>query len=447
MNEQLSNPRGSAVRLSLLPILSVNFVGTLGFSIVLPFLVFLVTRWGGNALLYGVIGATYSVFQLVGAPILGRWSDTYGRRKILLLSQAGTLASWLIFLLAFALPTSALLEVESKALGSFAITLPLVVVFIARAADGLTGGNVSVATAYLADISRPEDRNANFGKLAVSANLGFILGPALAGALGATILGEIVPVMAAAAISLAATLLILFRLPESNLCSMTRDPEQRNVPRVFGQEHKACYELRGEKLSARQILALPGISRSIAFYFLVMLGFNFFYVSFPVHAVRGLQWGVADTGVFFAVLSGMMALVQGPILSRASRKWSDRLLLLWGSLMLAVSFLFFASLSRSLIYVGAALMALGNGIMWPSLVSLLSKQAGDRYQGAVQGFAGSSGAVASILGLLVGGVLFDIMGPRVFWISAVLILVVFAMAAWTSARRGKLAEPIASQAV
>ena len=95
-----------ADRDSLLPVLSVNFVGTLGFSIVLPFLVFLVTKWGGNAIVYGLVGATYSAFQLIGAPILGRWSDRYGRRKILLLSQMGTVVSWVIFLVAFFAPVS-----------------------------------------------------------------------------------------------------------------------------------------------------------------------------------------------------------------------------------------------------------------------------------------------------------------------------------------------------
>jgi len=84
-------------KVSLYPILSVNFVGTLGFSIVMPFLVFLVIKFGGNAFIYGILGATYSAFQFIGAPLLGKWSDTFGRKKILLLSQIGTLLSWLIF--------------------------------------------------------------------------------------------------------------------------------------------------------------------------------------------------------------------------------------------------------------------------------------------------------------------------------------------------------------
>ena len=121
---------------SITPLLAVNFVGTLGFSIVTPFLVVLVTQWGGNAVIYGLIAATYSVFQLVGAPVLGRMSDRVGRRRILLLSQAGTLLSWAVFLVAFTLPGGVLAQVNSRWLGEFAVTLPLVVLFIARAADG-----------------------------------------------------------------------------------------------------------------------------------------------------------------------------------------------------------------------------------------------------------------------------------------------------------------------
>lgn len=171
-------------RPNIRPILAVNFVGTLGFSVVLPFLVFLVTRLGGNAFVYGCIGATYSAFQLVGAPVLGRWSDRFGRRRILLLSQLGTLLSWVIFLGALYLPVKPLAAIDTPLTGTFILTLPLLVLFFARALDGATGGNVSVANAYLADVTSEAERSEAFGRMAVASNLGFVFGPALAGLLG-----------------------------------------------------------------------------------------------------------------------------------------------------------------------------------------------------------------------------------------------------------------------
>src|SRR5258708_11281549 len=172
-------------RVSVVPILAVNFVGTLGFSIVLPFLVYLVTELVGNALVYAVMGATYAFFQLLVAPVLGRWSDRYGRRRILLLCQVGTLISWGIFLAALWLPVRPLFEVHSPVLGAFTLTVPLVVLFVARALDGTTGASVSVANAYLPDISDDTNRSANFGRIARSSNLELLLGPAIPGALGA----------------------------------------------------------------------------------------------------------------------------------------------------------------------------------------------------------------------------------------------------------------------
>ena len=321
---------------SLYPILAINFIGALGFGLVLPFLVFLVTRWGGNALVYGVMGATYSAFQLIGAPILGRWSDLYGRKKILLLSQAGTLASWVVFVTAFFVPVRPLLRVESDILGTFTLTLPLVVLFVARAADGITGGNISVANAYLADVTEESQRSTNFGKMAASSNLGFILGPAMAGLLGATAWGELLPVLAALLISLAGTLMIAFGLPESNPCILRSDPEHPNVRKIFGQEHKECFKMKGAaKLSFRKILALKNISYLMVIYFLVMLGFNFFYLAFPIYAVKELQWSVTDTGFFFSVMGLSMVITQGPILSRVAKKFSSATLVLAGSLVLS----------------------------------------------------------------------------------------------------------------
>jgi len=132
-------------QISILPILSVNFIGTLGYSIVLPFLIFLVARFGGNSIIFGILGATYSVFQLIGAPILGTYSDIYGRKPVLLVSQIGTLLAWLLFLAALLLPNISLWEVNSAWVGEFTLTLPLIILFIGRALDGATGGNISVA--------------------------------------------------------------------------------------------------------------------------------------------------------------------------------------------------------------------------------------------------------------------------------------------------------------
>ena len=413
---------------SLYPILAVNFIGALGFGLVLPFLVFLVTRWGGNALVYGVMGATYSAFQLIGAPILGRWSDLYGRKKILLLSQAGTLASWMVFVTAFFVPARPLLSVESDILGTFTLTLPLAVLFFARAADGITGGNISVANAYLADVTEESQRSANFGKMAVSSNLGFILGPAMAGLLGATAWGELLPVLAALSISLFGTFIVAFGLPESRQCILYSDPEHPNVRKIFGQEHKECFKMKGaSKLPFRKILALKNIFYLMVIYFLVMLGFNFFYIAFPIYAVKELQWSVTDTGIFFSVMGLSMVITQGPILSWVAKKLSSATLVLAGSLVLSAAFVCLTGRSVGQIYFGVVLLALGNGLMWPSVLSILSKSAGEQYQGAVQGFASSSGAVASMVGLLIGGVLYNSLGARIFVLSAAVFMAVFGM--------------------
>jgi MFS family permease len=413
---------GAPQRVSIFPILTVNFVGTLGFSIVMPSLVFLVTRFGGNALVFGLMGATYSFFQLLAAPVLGRLSDRYGRRRILFLSELGTLVSWAVFLVAITLPALPLANIDSKVFGTFMLTLPLVVLFLARALAGATGGNVSIANAYLADISDDDDRSANFGRMAVASNLGFVFGPALAGLIGAAGSGEVLTVVAALLISAAACMIIAFGLPDSTPCMLGADPEHVNVRKLFGQAQKECFSMpAARKLSLAEILMLPSMKLLLAVYFLVFFAFNLFYVAFPVYASTGIRWSLAEIGVYFAAMGLMMALVQGPLLNRLSRRWSERTLVLGGSVLLAASFPFFMSSSAAMIYLGTALLAIGNGIMWPSLLAILSRTTEQSVQGAVQGFASSAGAVASIAGLLLGGALYQSLGNRVFLVAAILV--------------------------
>jgi DHA1 family tetracycline resistance protein-like MFS transporter len=415
-------------RISLLPLLFINFVGTLGFSIVLPFLVFLVIDFGGNVIVYGILAATYPAFQLIGAPILGRWSDTYGRKKILLLSHVGTLAGWIIFLVALFLPVNDVLNINSTIIGTFVITLPLAVLFLSRAVDGLTGGNVSVADAYVADISSDENRSRNFGKMAISSNLGFIIGPALAGILGATIYGETLPVLVALILSLVVLVVITLALKESKSSILSEIPEKSNVGKVFSFESKECYKTANpKKLRLQDVFRLKYISFLFVLNFLIFLGFNIFYTAFPIHAVSGLGWTVTEMGVFFAVLSGIMVLVQGPILRKASKRFSEEKLVIIGSMILGTNFILLLSTDTIIVYGAAILFAFGNGLMWPSVLSILSKRAGTVHQGAVQGVANSFESLASIIGLTVGGLLYNIFGTTTFLVSAGIIFTVFIM--------------------
>jgi len=413
----------------------------MGFSIVLPFLVFLVIDFGGNSLVYGILAAIYPAFQLIGAPLLGRWSDTVGRKKVLLISNGGTFVGWIIFLIALFVPVWNIYSVNSFVIGAFVITLPLVILFLSRALDGITGGNISVANAYLADVSTDKSRSKNFGKMAISSNLGFIVGPALAGILGATVYKEVLPVLAAVFISLIALIVIAFMLKESKVTSSTTtttttaqlidNSEKVAIRKVFSCEPKECYKIPNPKnLTFFDVFKLKDISFLLVLYFFIFLGFNIFYTSFPIHAVTGLKWSITEMGIFYSVLSGVMILVQGPVLRRALQKFSEEKLVIIGSLILGINFALFMFNSTVLVYVALILFALGNGLMWPSFMSILSKRAGTVHQGVIQGVGSSMGSLASIIGLIVGGILYNLIGPFTFFISAAVIFMVFIISFW-----------------
>lgn len=428
-------------QVTIFPLLLSNFIGTMGFSIVLPFLVFLVIDFGGNSLVYGILAAIYPAFQLIGAPLLGRWSDTVGRKKVLLISNGGTFVGWIIFLIALFVPVWNIYSVNSFVIGAFVITLPLVILFLSRALDGITGGNISVANAYLADVSTDKSRSKNFGKMAISSNLGFIVGPALAGILGATVYKEVLPVLAAVFISLIALIVIAFMLKESKVTSSTTtttttaqlidNSEKVAIRKVFSCEPKECYKIPNPKnLTFFDVFKLKDISFLLVLYFFIFLGFNIFYTSFPIHAVTGLKWSITEMGIFYSVLSGVMILVQGPVLRRALQKFSEEKLVIIGSLILGINFALFMFNSTVLVYVALILFALGNGLMWPSFMSILSKRAGTVHQGVIQGVGSSMGSLASIIGLIVGGILYNLIGPFTFFISAAVIFMVFIISFW-----------------
>jgi len=368
----------------------------------------------------------YPTFQLIGAPILGRWSDIHGRKKILLLSQFGPLLSWIIFLLAFYLPIETLFKVDSKIFGAFAFTSPLAFLFIARALDGLTGGNMSVANAYLADITVEKDRTRNFGKMAISENLGFIVGPALASILSVTKYGDAAPVFGAIIISFIGTLLVIFYIPKNKECYLKEPENTRKMEKIYGYLMKECKNTREiTKPCFKEVFGLPNIPYMFFLYFLIFLGFNIFYTAFPSHAIAVLNWNIVQMGIYFTVLSALLIIVQVTVLPRASKRYSDSTLIIFGSLMLMTNFLLLIPGNFYLIYLGPGFFALGDGLMWPSSRSLISKITGEGYQGTIQGFACSFGGLASIIGLILGGLLYEMIAGESFLIAGGVICVVF----------------------
>lgn len=411
----------------IFPILLVNFIGILGYSVVIPILIFLVTDMGGNGFIYGILGAMYPLFQFIGAPILGKMSDRIGRKRVLIISQGGTFLAWCLFILAFFLPETELWSQASTYTGEYVMTLPLMTIFLARIFDGFTGGNISVANAYLSDISTDEDRNKNFGKMGASTSFGFVIGPAFAGILAATVMGELLPILIAAVISLIAIFVIQTRLKEESPCEVNMGTRKWSIRRFFQVEQKDCFDVEEDKPSSaklRQILAVPQIPLLYVIYFLTFLAFSLFYAGLPIYANTILNWTAAELGVFLAYSSLIMVIAQGPLLSWLSSKVSSKTLIALGALLLGIGFLILTSENIIVLYAGCTTFALGNGLMWPSFMGYLAGLGGRNIKGAIQGFGTSMGSFASIIGLVVGGILFEYLTTTVFVIGAVVFFAI-----------------------
>jgi DHA1 family tetracycline resistance protein-like MFS transporter len=399
------------------PILAVHFLGTLGFSLAIPFLVFIVADLGGAPWTYGLVGATYSTFQLFGAPALGRWSDRTGRRPVLLASQLGTFLAWVLFLIALSVDKTTLTEV-----GGATLTIPLLLVFAARALDGATGGNISVANAYVADLTKdnPEVRQLAFGRMGAAASLGFAIGPAAAGLLGGTSWGPRLPIAIAAGFAAATTVAIMvwLREPGRRCDALAAPPDLRDAG--LGQQAKACDRKPAPALSFERLLFRP-IMSVVVVAFLLFLAFNFFYAGFPLHAGWVFKWDAGQLGIYFAILSVMMIVAQGPLLSFLAPRVDARFLFAAGVGLLALSLLSLTLEPGLMTWVGAGLFAVGNGLSWPTFQARIAEVGGES-QGSVQGAVTSASSLASILGLIVGGVLYSSLGANLFWIGAALFV-------------------------
>jgi DHA1 family tetracycline resistance protein-like MFS transporter len=364
----------------LLVIFLTIFVNLIGFGIVIPLLPFYATEFGASPLVVGVLFASYSICQLVAAPVLGGLSDRWGRRPVLLFSILGTAVSFLVLAVAQSLP----------------------LLFASRMVDGLSGGNISTARAYISDVTEPRDRAKAFGLIGAAFGLGFICGPALAGLLSPVSFSA--PAWAATGLALAAALLCWVWLPET--------------------VHRAASPSRGSIwTSVSPLLRRPRVGRLLAIDFLYWTTFALYQTTFALFGAQRFQFGPSEIGFTLAFTGVLGVAVHAALVGPVVRRFGERLALA-GGLCLAGAALGAASITSSVPVFLAALVpaAVGFGISIPALTSLLSKAARGDEQGIVQGVAGSMESLGRTIGPVWGNGALQAFGSGSAYLSAAALM-------------------------
>jgi DHA1 family tetracycline resistance protein-like MFS transporter len=358
-------------RSPLLVIFITVFIDLIGFGIVIPVLPFYVegTKFNASPSMVGLLFASYSVMQLVFSPILGRLSDKYGRRPILLLSLTGTGLGFLVL--------------------GFATTLWML--FAGRIIDGISGGNISTAQAYIADVTTPENRAKGMGLIGAAFGLGFVFGPAIGGILSRW--GINVPFFFAAGLAFANALLLYFVLPET----VTPDHPAR-VSAATGRWSQLLRALRQSRLAF-----------VLSIYFLFVVAFSVMTTTFGLFTMFRFGYDAHDTGWLFVFVGLVGALIQGVLIGRLVKRFGELPLVIAGALFFTAS-LFAMPFTGpqtgllTLLVVGGT-FAVGNSLATPSLTSLASKSVGRGEQGGVLGITQSVASLSRTVGPLMAAAL------------------------------------------
>jgi len=350
------------------------FLDLVGFGIILPLLPFYVNAMGGSAETVGVIFGCFSLTQLIATPMLGRISDRYGRRRVILVSLAGNALSMVAF-----------------ALASKLLLLPLL--FFSRIFAGATAGNLAACQAAISDVTTAEERAIGMGRLGAGINLGLIVGPMAGGALSGV--GAWAPPLAAGALAFLDFGGAFFLMPETLHLRAERveAPTSRPVSTTGA-------------LTDWPVLAV------LLIFFFAFLGVTNMQVALALLAQERLAWGPREVGWLFTIFGTTSFVVQGILLGRLTRWLGEIRLVMIGSACSAAGMLLIAEGPGSTgLVAGVALFGVGFGATTPLLSSLVSQTARREMRGFVLGILQSSGGLARTVGPLLGGVLFHRVAP------------------------------------
>jgi DHA1 family tetracycline resistance protein-like MFS transporter len=365
----------------LLIIFLTIFVNLVGFGIIIPLLPFYAGTFGASPLVIGLLFAVFSLCQLVAAPALGDLSDKYGRRPILVFSLFGTVVSFVMLAMAHS----------------------VTMLFLARIVDGLSGGNISTARAYVADITEPKDRSRAYGLIGAAFGLGFIFGPALGGVLA--VISYTAPIWAAAGITLVATAMAWVWLPET--------------------VHRAHAGVGNPFRYLPELLRRATVGRMLVIDFVYWLAFAIFQTTFALFAARRFGFGATTTGYFFSGFGILGAIIQGGMIRPIVRRLGDKPTFMLGLVMGAFG-LTAAALAHSVGLFTLALvpLAFGIGFGHPTVASLVSKVARQEEQGRVQGAASAVESLGRTIGPVWGNASLARFGESMPYLSAAALLLV-----------------------
>ena len=429
----------------ILPILVIVLVDLIGLSIIIPLLPLFAARFGATPLVVGILQATYPLMQFVGAPILGRLSDRFGRKPVLVASQIGTLAGFILL--------------------GFATTLWLL--FLSRIIDGLSGANVSTAQAAIADSTTEKTRTQGLGLVGAAFGVGFVLGPIIAYLVLAASGGDYRTVaLAAALFSFASILMTTFWFHETH---HDDSPETSSLKSPF--RFAAMFEA----------LRRPTVGFLLLIMFFYQVAFGGYEQLFSLFTLTRLGMDATDTAGLFALAGILIVIIQGGLVGRWSRQRGDRWLVILGVSALAIGLLGTALTPRVPVpwYSKAGVLeslaghgevqvstqnikvtlpdeasrgwlgilwlliasfpaALGGGVLHPAVNSLITKSSDKREVGGMLGISAGFYSAANALAPLFYGSLFQWLGaPVPFFAGGLILLILWILAPRSIPKQGE----------
>lgn len=360
-------------RLAIVFLIQVTEV--LGFSLILPFLPFYAQQYGASPFVIGLILTCFSFFQFLSSPIMGKLSDSYGRRPLLIISQLSTTLSFVVL----------------------GLSNSLWMIFLSRAIDGILGSNHTIAQAYIGDITTSKNRSKAFGISGASFGIGFLIGPAIGGYLSQ--FSYALPAFLAAGVSVLSIVLTYFFLPET----VTKTKEKFSLRKV-----KIL-----DKTPFKKYLFAGKTSQGLWQYFTYLLAHAVWTTTFAVYGEMKLGFTAEITGYLLAYIGLITIILRMKVIPKLIDRWAEERLIFVG--MSSVIFgLILVPLFDTLPPVLGLMtfFSLGTGITRPLLLGSISRKTSEKEQGAVMGIASSLASLSQIFGPIVGGLLLSTKYPE-----------------------------------